>query len=106
MRKQKPIVALIYDFDGTLSPGNVQEFRFIPAIGKDKNSFWEENSKLSKDNDADGILCYMYLMLQKALNENISLKRKSFQDFGKDVELFPGVIEWFKMINKYGMIKD
>ena len=29
----QPVVALIYDFDGTLSPGNMQEFSFIKALG-------------------------------------------------------------------------
>ena len=43
MAKKKPIVALIYDFDGTLSPGNMQEFGFIQAIGKDKAEFWLKN---------------------------------------------------------------
>ena len=28
---------MIYDFDGTLSPGNMQEYDFIPAIGKSNN---------------------------------------------------------------------
>lgn len=31
----RPTVALIYDFDGTLAPGNMQEYDFIPAVGKD-----------------------------------------------------------------------
>ena len=38
--KRKPIVALIYDFDGTLSPGNMQEFGFIQAIGSTPEEFW------------------------------------------------------------------
>lgn len=99
---KKSTIALIYDFDGTLSPGNMQEFGFIQAIGKDSKSFWEQNKKLSEENDASGILCYMYLMLQKAQAENISLSRSSFRKFGRDVELFKGVQDWFKLINDYG----
>jgi len=99
---KKTTIALIYDFDGTLSPGNMQEFGFIQAIEKDSKSFWEQNKKLSEENDASGILCYMYLMLQKAQAENISLSRSSFRKFGRDVELFKGVQGWFKLINDYG----
>lgn len=99
---KKTTIALIYDFDGTLSSGNMQEFGFIQAIGKDSRTFWEQNKKLSEENDASGILCYMYLMLQKAQAENISLSRSSFRKFGRDVELFKGVQGWFKLINDYG----
>ena len=102
MRTKKPIVALIYDFDGTLSPGNMQEFGFIQAIGKKTKEFWTENTKLAQDNDADQILTYMYLMLQKAKTESVSLKRDSFKAFGKKIELFNGVQQWFKLINTYG----
>lgn len=66
MAKKKPTVALIYDFDGTLSPGNMQEFGFIQAIGKDKNAFWQKNKELSVKNDASEILCYMNLMIKEA----------------------------------------
>lgn len=41
-------------------------------------------------------------MLQKAQAENISLSRSSFRKFGRDVELFKGVQDWFKLINDYG----
>ena len=99
--KSNIIVALIYDFDGTLSPGNMQEFGFIKAVKKNPKEFWAENSKLSNDNDADQILTYMYLMMQKAISEKISLKREQFQEFGKDVKLFKGVEEWFGLINEY-----
>jgi len=105
MAKNKPIVALIYDFDGTLSPGNMQEFAFIKAIGANKAEFWKENGELAKSQDADQILTYMYLMLKKAREKNISLKRDSFKEFGKSVELFQGVETWFDRINNYGKTK-
>lgn len=102
MGKKRPTVALIYDFDGTLSPGNMQEFGFIQAIGKDKTAFWEKNKKLSEENDANGILTYMFLMIEAAKTNGISLKRESFKHFGANVELFEGVKEWFSLINDYG----
>lgn len=102
MAKKQPVVALIYDFDGTLSPGNMQEFGFIQATGKTKETFWEQNRKLSEGQDANGILTYMYQMLTEAKMDRISLKRESFREFGKNVELFNGVKEWFSLINEYG----
>lgn len=80
----------------------MQEFGFIQAIGKDKTEFWKKNKELSEQNDANGILCYMYLMMQAAKMNGISLKRESFKDFGAKVELFEGVREWFSLINNYG----
>ena len=103
--KKKIDVALIYDFDGTLSPGNMQEFGFIQAIGKDVSEFWEKTIDLATTNDASGILCYMYLMLQEAKASGISLKRDSFRKFGSMVELFKGVEDWFTLINHYGKSK-
>lgn len=102
MNKNKGnVIAFVYDFDGTLSPSNMQEYGFIKAIGKNKDEFWSENRQLSEDNDANGILCYMYLMLKKARENNISLRRESFQNFGRDIKLFNGVAEWFDSVNNY-----
>ena len=56
-------VALIYDFDGTLSAGNMQEYDFIPAVGKSNREFWLESNRLAEEQDADPILAYMYKML-------------------------------------------
>lgn len=98
----KPKVALIYDFDGTLSPKNMQEYSFIEALEMNSNQFWEKSNKLSKEQDASGILCYMKLMLDEASHAGISVRRESFVKYGKTVELFNGVKEWFKSINDYG----
>lgn len=98
----KPRVAIIYDFDGTLSPGNMQEFGFIQAIGKNPEEFWEETNRLSKEENADSVLTYMYAMLKKAHQQNKTLSRESLRSFGKKIELYPGVKDWFARINAYG----
>ncbi len=97
--------ALIYDFDGTLSPGNMQEYGFIPAVGKSKEEFWHESNQLSRDYDADPILSYMFKMLQKAEQTHLPIKREIFQKTGNHVTLYNGVLEWFGRINAYGASK-
>lgn len=104
MRK-RPIVALIYDFDGTLSPGNMQEFGFIQAIGKSPKEFWQESDDIALGQDASNILSYMKLMFDEARNAGIKLRRDDFRRFGASVELFKGVKEWFSLVNEYGKKK-
>ncbi len=103
MSKKRHIeVALIYDFDGTLSPGNMQEFGFVQAIGMNAADFWREVHDMATKNDASEILCYMSRMLKEAKYREIGLRRESFVEFGGQIELFPGVEEWFGTINDYG----
>ncbi len=100
--QNKPIVAIIYDFDGTLSPGNMQEYSFIKAIGKEKSEFWQTTNEMARTQDADGVLIYMLYMLEEAKKKGISLSRDSFRRFGEGVEFFKGVEGWFKRIEKIG----
>lgn len=100
--KKHPTVALIYDFDGTLSPGNMQEFGFIQAIGKTPEEFWNKSKDISRGQDASEILCYMKLMIDEARAADVKLKRESFREFGSKIELYQGVREWFGLINAYG----
>lgn len=103
MSNKRPVVALIYDFDGTLSPLNMQEYDFLKAISiKDKKKFWEENDRLVKEHNASNILCYMKLMLDKASAAHVSIRREQFVNFGKSIQLYNGVLEWFDEVNKLG----
>ena len=102
---QKPIVALIYDFDGTLSPGNMQEFGFIQAIGSTPEEFWSMSDGIARGQDASNILAYMKLMTDQARNHNIKLRKSEFKKFGKHIQLYEGVKDWFKLINEYGESK-
>lgn len=102
MMDQQATVALIYDFDGTLAPGNMQEYDFIPAVGKSNKEFWSEANSLAEEQDADGVLTYMWRMIQEARSKGLSLRREAFRDSGRKVQLYHGVREWFGRINDYG----
>ncbi len=92
----------MYDFDGTLSPGNMQEYDFLPAVGKNNRKFWANSDRIAKENDADPILVYLSEMIAAARSSNTSLRREAFVRSGEKVELFEGVQEWFARINAYG----
>ena len=99
-------IALCYDFDGTLSPGNMQEYDFIPKLQSSPAEFWTHTRSIAKEQDADEILAYMYHMCKEAEKKEIKIQRSDFRDFGRGVELFPGLVEndglsWFKNINSY-----
>ena len=62
----KKKIAIMYDFDGTLAPINMQEYSFIPEVKMEPSEFWTQCSELSKQSNMDSNLAYMYLMTLKA----------------------------------------
>ena len=96
----KPIVALMYDFDKTLSPKNMQDYGFMDGLGMSADEFWKECTRLTKKNNMDSILSYMYLMLSKGRGTMLT-RRECFNALGKSVKLFPGVRSWFGRVNDY-----
>ena len=96
-----PIVALIYDFDKTLSPRDMEEYSFMPGIGVEPDDFWSLCAEFSRKHQMDGILTYMYLM-QKMAKGRMELTREAMRKLGEAVEFFPGVETWFDRINGIG----
>lgn len=96
------IVAIMYDFDKTLCTKDMQEYTFIPKLGMEASEFWGEVNKIRNNNGMDGVLAYMYLMLKKANELNTPIKESDLEKMGKDIELYPGVRDWFERINDYG----
>ena len=98
-------LAVIYDFDGTLAPGNMQDRQFIPDIGMTAADFWREVDALSDETQADRILSYMYVMLEKAKSAGMPVRREDLVAWSRDIEFFPGVESWFDRIDAYGQDK-
>jgi phosphoserine phosphatase len=97
----KKTIALVYDFDGTLSPRPMQEYAFLPKIGVDARDFWAESNRIAKAEKADPLITYMHLLYKKAKAAGIRIDRADLVAQGRDVELFPGVMEWFDAIGEY-----
>ncbi len=106
MSKKNAPLAICYDFDGTLSPGYMQDYEFIPKIGMTSDDFWNDVTRLAEEQHGDGILIYMGLLLRKADAAGVSVKEKNLEKFGEKIKLFKGVQEWFDRINAYGHDKE
>ena len=102
MATKKPVVAMMYDFDKTLCSKNMQEYSFIPNMGLSEEEFWTAANELSKSLQMDGILAYMWLMINESKKNSKSIHRKDFVKLGKALEFYDGVSEWFDRINEYG----
>ena len=103
-KEGRPVLAICYDFDKTLSPDDMQAQGYIQSVGYEVGSFWTESNGLAESNDMDQNLAYMYTMIQKARGRFI-FNRKTLMDYGAKVSLFPGVDTWFKRIREYGETK-
>lgn len=100
-KEEKPVLAICYDFDKTLSPDDMQAQGFIQSVGYDVETFWKKSNGLASGNDMDQNLAYM-LMMQQAAEGKKLFTRGELMKCGKEVVLFPGVKDWFKRICTYG----
>ena len=81
VKENKPVVAICYDFDKTLTPDDMQAQGFIQSVGYDVNSFWEKSNGLAEQNEMDQNLAYMYTMLHESEGK-VLFTKKSLRDYG------------------------
>ncbi|MEG2858786.1 MAG: haloacid dehalogenase-like hydrolase, partial [Clostridia bacterium] len=99
--REIPIAALIYDFDHTLSPRDMQEYSFLPGLNVEPDEFWASCRRCAVENQMDGVLSYMFRMQQVA-SGRLALTRDTLRALGENIAFFPGVESWFDRINAIG----
>ena len=102
----KKTIALVYDFDGTLSPKPMQEYSFLPKLGINAADFWAECARVAKAERADSLITYMHLMYKKAKEKGIRIDRADLVRQGREVELYAGVATWFDEIAGYVKLRS
>src|SRR5574344_1102376 len=99
---KKPIVAILYDFDSTLATSDMQNFGFIPALGMTPAEFWGKTTEFSNESGVERTLSYLYMMCYMTKQKGIKMTAEWLNQMGKDIQFFPGVLDWFDRINAYG----
>ena len=101
-KEDRPVVAICYDFDKTLSPDDMQAQGFIQSVGYEHvPDFWMKSNALADENEMDQNLAYMFTMKQEA-EGSLLFTKTTLIEYGEKVQLFPGVEEWFERIRQYG----
>ena len=91
------IIAIVYDFDHTLSPHYMQDHTILKHAGINPKKFWDSCTKLIQEKGYDQELAYMKRMLEH--EQNRTLSNKTLRDMGADLEFFPGVPNCFEELN-------
>jgi haloacid dehalogenase-like hydrolase len=94
-------IALVYDFDGTLSPQPMQEYTVLPKIGVEPREFWARVNRDARETESDMMLVYMRHIIEALELGRIDVKREDFAAMASRIEYFPGVSTWFARMNAY-----
>ena len=96
------VIAVVYDFDGTLTPQPMQEYTVLPEIGiRNGKKFWEQVNEESARTNGEAIVAYMRLMLEKSKSKRFPVTAQKLKELAKKINYFPGVRTYFERINNY-----
>jgi phosphoserine phosphatase len=94
-------IALVYDFDGTLSPQPMQEYTVLPKIGVEPAEFWAMVNREARETESDPMLVYMRHIIEALERAKVDVKREDLAAMARKIKYFHGVETWFPRMNAY-----
>ncbi|MGA0849953.1 MAG: haloacid dehalogenase-like hydrolase [Chthoniobacterales bacterium] len=94
-------IAIVYDYDQTLSPNYMQEEAIFPHFGIDGKQFWQRCGDLVQQHGFEHELAYM-----KALLDYLEPDRPTnaqLRELGAKLSFFPGIPDMFEQF-KHGLL--
>ena len=98
MAAQQNTIALVYDYDQTLSPKYMQDDVLFPKFGIDPEQFWKKCNELVQEQKWDGELAYMKCLLDYLGMDRVS--NELLTELGGGLTFFPGLPELFESLPK------
>lgn len=94
-KPRQNIIALVYDFDGTFSPGNIQEDTIFKAYRIDKDDFWTRANRLVTEKGYERTLSYLKLLIHDKPFKKRPLSAGKLRALAPNLKYFPGVPGFF-----------
>lgn len=96
------IIAIVYDFDGTLSPNNMQEDTILDAYNLNHKKFWAKSNQLVLRKGYERTLAYLKLLACDEPFKSKPLTPQFLRSLAGRIQYYPGVNEgYFEKIQKF-----
>ena len=94
------IVAVIFDFDGTLAPDSTSSF--LENIGIDVPHFWNEEVEPLLNSGWDPVPAYLYMMIQKSNSvDGQPITRQKLAQWGRRISPYNGATRIFSRLRQH-----
>ncbi len=94
MAQPQNIIAIVYDYDRTLSPRSMQDDVIFHKIGVESEEFWGRVNRLRADKAYEDELAWIRLLLENAAFRRFS--NRDLEGLGQGLGFYPGVPEVFQ----------
>ena len=98
MSAPQNLIAIVYDYDQTLSPNYMQDEVLFPTFGIDPKKFWKHCGELVQEHGYDNELAYMKAMLDYLEIDRPTTAR--LRELGNSLQFFPGLPEMFEEFSR------